>query len=116
MAAYWLFVVLMLATFTANLAAFLTVERMATPIENADDLADQSHIQYGTLLGGSTMTFFRDSKIETYQKMWRFMESKDPTVFTSTYAEGIERVMNGNFALYELLGLLTNMKVICTNF
>ena len=26
--AYWLFVVLMLATFTANLAAFLTVERM----------------------------------------------------------------------------------------
>lgn len=27
-AAYWLFVVLMLATFTANLAAFLTVERM----------------------------------------------------------------------------------------
>jgi Ligand-gated ion channel len=26
--AYWLFVVLMLATFTANLAAFLTVEKM----------------------------------------------------------------------------------------
>jgi len=25
---YWLFVVLMLATFTANLAAFLTVEKM----------------------------------------------------------------------------------------
>jgi ionotropic glutamate receptor len=44
---------------------------MATPIENAEDLADQSGIQYGTLLGGSTMTFFRDSKIETYQKMWR---------------------------------------------
>ena len=72
---------------------------MSTPIENADDLADQSLIQYGTLLGGSTMTFFRDSKIETYQKMWRFMESKDPSVFTSTYAEGIERVMRGNFAL-----------------
>lgn len=31
MAAYWLFVVLMLATFTANLAAFLTVERMQVP-------------------------------------------------------------------------------------
>ena len=46
------------------------------------------------------MTFFRDSKIETYQKMWRFMESKDPSVFTSTYADGIQRVMKGNFALY----------------
>ena len=41
--------------------------------ENAEDLADQSLIQYGTLLGGSTMTFFRDSKIETYQKMWRWV-------------------------------------------
>ena len=59
------------------------------------------------------MTFFRDSKIETYQKMWRlvntpnnpyfihflrYMESKEPTVFTSTYKEGVERVLKGNFA------------------
>ena len=86
------------------------------PVENADDLADQSLIQYGTLAGGSTMTFFRDSKIETYQKMWRlvqdtntqplvnsviilrYMESKEPTVFTSSYAEGMKRVLQGNFA------------------
>jgi hypothetical protein len=33
-AAYWLFVVLMLATFTANLAAFLTVERMKVNTQN----------------------------------------------------------------------------------
>ena len=39
--------------------------------ENAEDLADQSTIYFGTLKGGSTMTFFRDSNIETYQKMWR---------------------------------------------
>ena len=97
---WWFFTLIIISSYTANLAAFLTVERMATPIENADDLADQSLIQYGTLLGGSTMTFFRDSKIETYQKMWRFMESKEPSVFTSSYAEGIERVMKGNFALY----------------
>ena len=96
---WWFFTLILVSSYTANLAAFLTVERMATPIENADDLADQSHIHYGTMLGGSTMTFFRDSKIETYQKMWRFMESKDPSVFTHTYAEGIERVMKGNFAL-----------------
>jgi hypothetical protein len=50
---------IILSSYTANLAAFLTVERMATPIESADDLADQSEIRYGTLVGGSTMTFFR---------------------------------------------------------
>lgn len=32
---------------------------MITPIENAADLADQTDISYGTLEGGSTMTFFR---------------------------------------------------------
>ena len=34
---------------------------MATPIESAEDLSDQNDISYGTLLGGSTMTFFRYS-------------------------------------------------------
>ena len=54
---YWSQIIL--SSYTANLAAFLTVERMATPIESADDLSDQSEIRYGTLVGGSTMTFFR---------------------------------------------------------
>ena len=56
---WWFFTLIIISSYTANLAAFLTVERMATPIENADDLAEQSLIHYGTLLGGSTMTFFR---------------------------------------------------------
>lgn len=40
----------------------------------------------------------RDSKIETYQKMWRYMESNDPETFVNTYEEGVERVLNGNYA------------------
>lgn len=32
---------------------------MITPIESAQDLAEQTDIAYGTLEGGSTMTFFR---------------------------------------------------------
>jgi len=32
---------------------------MLTPIENADDLAKQTEIQYGTLDGGSTNAFFQ---------------------------------------------------------
>ena len=44
---------------SANLAAFLTVERMVSPIENAEDLSKQTDIKYGTIEGGSTMTFFK---------------------------------------------------------
>ncbi|XP_069680348.1 glutamate receptor ionotropic, kainate 2 isoform X3 [Periplaneta americana] len=95
---WWFFTLIIISSYTANLAAFLTVERMITPIENAADLAEQTEISYGTLEGGSTMTFFRDSKIGIYQKMWRFMESKRPSVFVSTYEEGVKRVLEGNYA------------------
>ncbi|KAL6435088.1 hypothetical protein ACFW04_005292 [Cataglyphis niger] len=95
---WWFFTLIIISSYTANLAAFLTVERMITPIENAADLAEQTEIPYGTLEGGSTKTFFRDSKIGIYQKMWRFMESKTPSVFVQTYEEGIKRVLEGDYA------------------
>ncbi|KAK8743063.1 hypothetical protein OTU49_001508, partial [Cherax quadricarinatus] len=66
--------------------------------EGAEDLASQTEISYGSLKGGTTTTFFRDSKIETYQKMWRFMENKKPSVFVHTYDEGVRRVLEGNYA------------------
>ena len=94
---WWFFTLILISSYTANLAAFLTVERMITPIENVEDLAAQSKIQYGTLESGSTMTFFRDSRIETYQKMWKFMENR-PSVFVKSYEEGVSRVLEGNYA------------------
>lgn len=54
----WAFTLIIISSYTANLAAFLTVQRMEAPIESPDDLADQTNIQYGTIHGGSTMTFF----------------------------------------------------------
>ncbi|KAK4291014.1 hypothetical protein Pmani_036144, partial [Petrolisthes manimaculis] len=95
---WWFFTLIIISSYTANLAAFLTVERMITPIEGAEDLAAQTDISYGSLAGGTTTTFFRDSKIETYQKMWRFMENKKPSVFVQSYDEGVRRVLEGNYA------------------
>lgn len=40
----------------------------------------------------------KDSMIETYKKMWRFMENKKPSVFVPTYEEGIQRVLQGDYA------------------
>jgi ionotropic glutamate receptor len=44
------------------------------------------------------MTFFRDSKIDVYQNMWKFMESHQPSIFVNNYDEGIARVKNGDYA------------------
>lgn len=58
---WWFFTLIIISSYTANLAAFLTVERMVTPINSADDLAKQTEVEYGTLLHSSTQEFFRVS-------------------------------------------------------
>ncbi|KAL9695956.1 hypothetical protein quinque_015241 [Culex quinquefasciatus] len=92
---WWFFTLIMISSYTANLAAFLTVERMDSPIESAEDLAKQTKIKYGALRGGSTAAFFRDSNFSTYQRMWSFMEASRPSVFTASNIEGVERVVKG---------------------
>uniref|UniRef100_A0AAR5QFC0 Glutamate receptor 1 n=1 Tax=Dendroctonus ponderosae TaxID=77166 RepID=A0AAR5QFC0_DENPD len=92
---WWFFTLIMISSYTANLAAFLTVERMDSPIESAEDLAKQTKIKYGALRGGSTAAFFRDSNFSTYQRMWAFMESQRPPVFTSSNQEGVDQVVKG---------------------
>lgn len=56
---WWFFTLILISSYTANLAAFLTAERMQSPIESAEDLAKQTEIKYGTLEGGSTKDFFK---------------------------------------------------------
>lgn len=92
---WWFFALIMLASYTANLAAFLTKEMMDATIDSAEDLAKQSKIKYGAVYGGSTMKFFQDSNFSTYQRMWASMESTRPSVFTSSNDEGRERVSKG---------------------
>uniref|UniRef100_A0A3B5AY34 Glutamate receptor n=1 Tax=Stegastes partitus TaxID=144197 RepID=A0A3B5AY34_9TELE len=89
---WWFFTLIIISSYTANLAAFLTVERMVSPIESAEDLAKQTEIAYGTLDGGSTKEFFKRSKIAVFEKMWSYMRSADPSVFVKNTNEGVIRV------------------------
>jgi glutamate receptor 1 len=73
--AWWFFTLIIISTYTANLAAFLTVERMLTPIESADDLVKQTEIQYGTLDAGSTKDFFRVCTVKVKVMMFACVSS-----------------------------------------
>ncbi|XP_075930745.1 glutamate receptor ionotropic, kainate 2 isoform X1 [Petromyzon marinus] len=95
---WWFFTLIIISSYTANLAAFLTVERMESPIDSADDLAKQTKIEYGAVRDGSTMTFFKKSKITTYEKMWIFMDSRAQTSLVKSNDEGINRVLTTDYA------------------
>lgn len=58
---WYFFALIMLASYTANLAAFLTMEGMEDTIDSAEELAKQTKIKYGVVQGGSTAAFFRVS-------------------------------------------------------
>ncbi|XP_066147480.1 glutamate receptor ionotropic, kainate 2-like [Euwallacea fornicatus] len=92
-ASWWFFSLIMTSSYTANMAAFLTMSRMGLTIESAEDLASQSKIKYGCVHGGSTCSFFKDTNFSTYHQMWVQMESADPTVFESSNADGVKRVL-----------------------
>uniref|UniRef100_A0A1I8IZ05 PBPe domain-containing protein n=1 Tax=Macrostomum lignano TaxID=282301 RepID=A0A1I8IZ05_9PLAT len=92
---WWFFTLIIVSSYTANLAAFLTVERMSTPIQSYEDLAKQTKIKYGVVNAGSSKEFFRNSSVQEFRRMWQFMEAK-PNVFVNTVKEGVDRVLNSN--------------------
>ncbi|RNA26254.1 glutamate receptor kainate 2-like isoform X1, partial [Brachionus plicatilis] len=95
---WWFFTLIIISSYTANLAAFLTVEKVDLTITNVEDLANQTKVLYGAFKGGSTMNFFKDSKIETYQRMWRQMRDNPDKTFVTSNQEGIERVLREDYA------------------
>ncbi|GFT22040.1 glutamate receptor ionotropic, kainate 2 [Trichonephila clavipes] len=97
-ASYWnFFTLIMVSSYTANLAAFLTVERVVYPFNNAHELAKQKKIKYGCVNSGSTRSFFEDSNIPDYKEMWKAMSS-DSNNFVEDNAQGKQKVYQGNYA------------------
>lgn len=97
---WFFFALIIIASYTANLAAFLTVETLEKPIESAEDLAAQTVIKYGVVEGGSTMNFFKTSTMEPYMTMWEFMQAHYDEVIMASNPDGLEKVIeqDGGYA------------------
>lgn len=63
-AVWWFFTFILVSSYTANFAALLTIDRMATPINSVEDLVTQRDVQYGTIATGSTIEFFKVTNTE----------------------------------------------------
>lgn len=65
-ATWWLFGFIVIASYTANLAAFLTVSRLDSTIETLDHLSNQYRIRYAPMFRTASMVYFeRMAYIET---------------------------------------------------
>ncbi|CAB0003452.1 unnamed protein product [Nesidiocoris tenuis] len=61
---WWFFTLIMVSSYTANLAAFLTIEQKVEVFRDVTELAKQDVIKYGAKKGGSTANFFRVSPLK----------------------------------------------------
>ena len=95
---WWFFTLIIISSYTANLAAFLTVEKVDIKITNVEELANQTKVSYGCFGGGSTLNFFKESRIETYKRMYRQMEANPKVSYVTSNEEGIQRVLNTDYA------------------
>ncbi|VDN58936.1 unnamed protein product [Dracunculus medinensis] len=94
---WWVFTLIIIAAYTANLAAVLTVSKQFISIKNLDDLANQSKIAYGALEGGSTIQVVSDKANLTHMKIWKYMKSHN-NIFMKSNAKGVEKVLNEDYA------------------
>ncbi|XP_075975529.1 glutamate receptor ionotropic, kainate 2-like [Anticarsia gemmatalis] len=89
---WWFFTLIMVSSYTANLAAFLTVESKFYAIKSVNDLANNPYgLTYGAKDGGATFSFFKESDNLLYQKMYKYMD-EHKELQTATNDEGLERV------------------------
>lgn len=95
-AVWWFAIWIIASTYTANLAAFLTIKRSSSPIQSVEDLAGQTSVSYGTVASSQAQTFFETSSIPSFVTMWRYMK-KHNTLFKTSQA-GLNKVKQGNFA------------------
>uniref|UniRef100_A0A674BHM0 Glutamate receptor n=1 Tax=Salmo trutta TaxID=8032 RepID=A0A674BHM0_SALTR len=105
MGVWWLFALIVISSYTANLAAFLTITRIENSIQSLQDLSKQTELPYGTVLDSAVYEQVRSKAMNPferdpmYSQMWRMINrtgGADNNVDESK--EGIRKVKYGRFA------------------
>ncbi|KAJ8681242.1 hypothetical protein QAD02_017029, partial [Eretmocerus hayati] len=97
--AWWFFCLIIVSSYTANLAAFLTVETAVKEVTGIADLYNQTKIKYGFKKGGSTYTYFKSSENEMFRALAEQMNEKGwEKYFVSSNEEGINLARTEKYA------------------
>ncbi|XP_066273065.1 glutamate receptor 1-like [Branchiostoma lanceolatum] len=89
-----------ISTYTANLAAFLTVKNVGYSISSAEDLLRQKEISYGTVRAYATWESFKTSTTEPYHSLGVTMKANEESVIVENLQEGLDKVRQGKYALF----------------
>ena len=90
----------------------LSVSKSAATIESLEDLVGQDKIKYGVLRGGSVSQFFKNSKYDIHETMWRKMT--DDNTFVNSTKDGVQKVREEDYAYLTEEPYLQYWNQVCT--
>ncbi|XP_033760011.1 uncharacterized protein LOC117342117 isoform X2 [Pecten maximus] len=97
---WWLFCIAMMATYSGNLIAFLTVSKEKLPFDTIGGMVKQDVYKWGTIGGTAFIDIFKTSKQHVYQQVWdglvRFNQSEND-VMSSNPEVHITKVLSGDY-------------------
>ncbi|KAJ8404772.1 hypothetical protein AAFF_G00331590 [Aldrovandia affinis] len=105
MGSWWLFTLIVCSSYTANLAAYLTVSRMDNSIRTFQDLSKQMDLAYGTVRDSAVYDYFRAKgtnpleQDSTFAELWRTISKNNGHDYSvSSPSEGIRKAKKGPYA------------------
>ncbi|XP_077359555.1 glutamate receptor ionotropic, delta-1-like isoform X2 [Festucalex cinctus] len=113
MGSWWLFTLIVCSSYTANLAAYLTVSRMDHAIRSFQDLSRQMDVDYGTVRDSAVYDYFRNKGTNpleqdgTYAELWRTVSKNEGLDYSvSSPSEGIRKAKKSAYAfLWDMAAL-----------
>ncbi|XP_074655748.1 glutamate receptor-like [Tubulanus polymorphus] len=92
--AFWfLFCIVVVATYTGNLISFLAVRTVDLKFRNMAEMVEQTDMQWGTITSTALVMLFKNSKLDLYKKVWAGMENSD-SLFQD-YDDAVNKVKTG---------------------
>ncbi|CAC5406405.1 GRID1 [Mytilus coruscus] len=98
---WWIFCIIIVATYTSNFVAFLTITKETLPFEGIEGLVEQNLYKWGTIGGSVYETIFKNSVLSERRAFWDgvvVFNSTDQTVLSSDYDAQILKVLDGEYA------------------
>ena len=90
--AFWFFAVVVVATYTGNLIAFLAVNKVRLPFDTLESMVKQTSVKYGPASGVALVNLFRDATFDPYKTVAENM------LLAPSYGTALDWVKSGNYA------------------